>query len=57
MAMLGQKMAGLRFPYGKVWIKNGIVAEFKSEYNYAGVKDGKLGNKMAELSWGQKWLS
>ena len=42
-------MAGLRSPYGKVWVKNCIVAELKSKYGYVGVKDGKLGNKMAEL--------
>ena len=42
-------MAGLRSPYGKVWVKNGIIAKFKSEYSCVEVKDGKLGNKMAEL--------
>ena len=42
-------MAGLRSSYGKVWVKNGIVAELKCKYGYVGVKDGKLGNKMAEL--------
>ena len=42
-------MAGSRPLYGKIWVKNGIVAKLKSEYGYVGVKDGKLGNKMAEL--------
>ena len=42
-------MAGSRPLYGKIWVKNGIVAKLKSEYGCVEVKDGKLGNKMAEL--------